>query len=125
MDYPELCPEIPDRNEDVFDITLVKVTDLTPDKADDNDDLRYLAEERYTVSSVIGAEKGLHNFRRITFEDFELGEALRVYLCIYYKGAVDYGEPPYATVTVYDAQDTIHTYKLTKKDVAAIEAFGQ
>lgn len=124
-DYREICTEVPERNEDVFDITLVKVTDLTPDKDDDNNDPRYLAEKRYTLSSVISAEKGLHNFRRLTFEDFDLEGALRVYLCIYYKGAVDYGEQPYATVTVYDAKDVIHTYKLTNKDVAAIEAYGK
>ena len=121
MDYPTLCPTIPDRSEEVFDITLVKVTDLTPDKTDDNYDVTFLAEERFNVTDSIASESNLHNFRRLTFEDFELEGALRVYLCIYYKGAVDYGQPPYATVTVYESGERDIYYKLTDNDIAAIE----
>lgn len=122
MDYAELCPEIPDRSENVFDITLVKVTDLTPETADDNDDMRFLKEERFTYSDMKTAESSRHNFSRITFEDFELDGAIRVYLCIYYKGAVDYGNDPYATVTIY--KNSLHdtTYKLTKNDKIALES---
>ena len=84
--------------------------------------LECLKEERFTYSDMKTAESSRHNFSRITFEDFELDGAIRVYLCIYYKGAVDYGNDPYATVTIY--KDSLHdtTYKLTKNDKIALES---
>ena len=120
-DYKAICPKVPDRSEEVYDITLIKVTDLTPDDQTDNDLPAKLAEERFTVTSVKSAEKKLHNFRRLTFENFDLDGALRVYLCIYYKGDVDYGEDPYATVTLYDSTKPTLSYTLTERDVAALE----
>lgn len=121
-DYKELCPTVPDRSEDVYDITIVKVVDLTPENPDDNDNPKYLAEERYTISDIKSAQKQLHNYRRITFEDFELDGALRVYLSIYYKGAVDYEKDPYATVTIYESEKKDLSYKLTKNDIKALTA---
>ena len=120
-DYAALCPEVPDRDDDVFDITVIKVTDLTPDDTTDNDVPAKLAEERFTVTNVKSAEKQLHNFRHLTFENFELEGALRVYLCIYYKGDVDYGEDPYATVKIYDSEKPTLDYKLTKNDIEALK----
>lgn len=120
-DYASLCPELPDRSENVYDITLVKVTDLTPDISTDNEDKKYLNEERFSVTDMISDESGLHNFRRLTFDGLELDGALSVYLCIYYKEAVDYDAPPYATVTVYESGDKDFSYKLTKADKKALE----
>ena len=120
-DYAALCPEVPARDDDVFDITVIKVTDLTPDDTTDNDVPAKLAEERFTVTNVKSAEKQLHNFRHLTFENFELEGALRVYLCIYYKGDVDYGEDPYATVKIYDSEKPTLDYKLTKNDIEALK----
>lgn len=119
-DYADICPEIPDRNEDVYDITVIKVTDLTPDDDTDNDVPARLAEERFNVSDVKRAESGLHNFRRLTFDGIDLEGALKVYLCIYYKGDVDYGEDPYATVILYDSQKPVLNYQLTKNDREAL-----
>ena len=120
MDFPTLCPEIPPRDADVFDITLVKVTDLTPNNSEDNDDPNAISVERFPVTDVKSAEKGLHNFRRLTFENFDLEDALRVYLCIYYKGCTDYTAEPYATVTVYESHEKNLKYQLTDKDIKAL-----
>lgn len=120
-DYPSLCPDVPDRSENVYDVTLVKVTDLTPDISTDNEDKKYLSEERFNITDIISDESGLHNFRRLTFEGFELEGAMTVYLCIYYKEAVDYDAPPYATVTIYEQGEKDHSYELTKSDKAALE----
>lgn len=121
-DYSEICQSVPERSEDVFDITVVKVTDLTPDDLTDNDKPGVLSEERFTVSDVTAAERRLHNFRRLTFEGIDLEGAMKVYLCIYYKGDVDYAEEPYATVTLYQSAKEDIVYELTRNDMKALDA---
>jgi len=121
QDYRELCPDVPDRSEDVYDVTLVKITDLTPNISTDNEDGNFITEERFFVTDSVSAESGLHNFRRLTFENVNTENVLKMYICIYYKGAVDYDAPPYATVTIYESGERDHVYTLTKSDIAAIE----
>ena len=120
-DYAELCDGVPDRSEDVYDITVIKVIDLTPDDQSDNNVPARLAEERFTVSIAKSDQTSLHNFRRITVENFNLEGALKVYVSIYYKGAVDYAEDPYATVTIFDSEKTTMNYQLTKNDLEVLE----
>ena len=73
------------------------------------------------MTNTVSAESGLHNFRRLTFEGIDLEGALKVYLCIYYKEAVDYESAPYASVTIYESGEKDRAYVLTKKDIAALE----
>ena len=119
-DYSDICPTVPDRSEEVFDITVVTVTDLTPENPNDNYSPDRIAEERFTYSDVKSAQKLKHNFYRMTFDGIDLEGVLRVYVCIYYKGDVDYTEDPYATVTVYNSEDLSIPYELTRKDLKAL-----
>ena len=118
QDYKGLCNEVPDRDETVYDVTLVMVIDLTPEDATDNGDEKNLKKERYFPTQMISEKQGLHNFRKYIFDGIDMGNALAVYVDIYYKGALEnaeepYADEPYGTVRIYskDAKDL--TYLLS------------
>lgn len=121
-DFKGICTEIPERSEDVFDVTLVKVIDLTPNDVNDNDNEKALKKERYFASDVIKAEKGLHNYRRFTFDGIDTTDALEIYVCIYYKGALDYAEDPFGSVSIYEKSENNRVYSLSKNDRNALNS---
>ena len=122
-DFPEDFSETPDRNLEWYDVTLVKVIDLTPDNADDNDDDSYLRYERYSSTATVSEQTGRHNYHRYTFDGINLDDALEVYVNIYYKGDIDYEKDAYGIIQIYtsDPEKFNYTYKLTKEDKAALE----
>lgn len=126
---------VPDRGEELFDVTLSLATDLTPDNPDDN---LGNAEEsvgfvRVHPVSVSADRKNLYNYRRFVFDlgaaGLSLSELLdgklllAVYADIYYKGDVNYDEPAYGTLCLYDYITEINPGRLTKKDRAALDAY--
>ena len=121
-DYPELLPDVPDRNEDLFDVTLVKVIDLTPDVTDDNKDPEALKFERYHHSDPVKAQTNRHNYVRMTFDGIDCSDALEVYVSIYYKGDLDYEQRSYGDIRIYtsDKDEIKCKYILTTADKKAI-----
>jgi hypothetical protein len=122
-DFPKDFTEIPDRNTEWFDVTLVKVIDLTPDNADDNKDDAYLKYERYSATVSVSEQTGRHNYHRYSFDGVDLDDALEVYVNIYYKGSLDYEKDAYGVIQIYtsDPEKFNYTYKLTKEDKKAFE----
>ena len=125
IDYPELCPEVPSRDEVLYDISLVKVIDLTPDNTEDNDDKNFLKYERYfpTADATVSMQKGLHNYFRYVFEGVTTEDALEIYIDIYYNKDIDYEEDAYGSVRVFSAERYTHTYSLTARDKRALKKF--
>ena len=124
-DYPEHFPEVPDGSEELFDITLIKVIDLTPDNTEDNDQEENLRYERYSPSSSVKDSTSRHRYERLVFDNIDCDDALDVYVSIYYKGDLDYGEDAYGTVRIYtsDPEEIRRKYIFTSADKKAIEAF--
>lgn len=122
-DFPDDFSETPDRNEDLFDVTLVKVIDLTPNNAEDNDDEDNLRFERYFPSDSISDQTARHNYERLLFEDINCEDALVVYVCIYYKGDLDYEKSPLGDIQIYtsDKDEIRCKYILTSDDKKAFE----
>ena len=124
-DFPEHFPDgtAPDRNEDLFDVTLVKIIDLTPDITEDNEDENFLKFERYFPTSSVKDQTNRHNFERFLFENIDCEDALNVYVDIYYIGEVDYDGDAYGTIPVYtsDENEIRCKYFPTKADKKALE----
>lgn len=122
-DFPEDFSGVPDRSTEWFDVTLVKVVDLTPDDLEDNKDDKNLKYERYSATGSVADQTNRHNYYRYSFEGVELEDACEVYVNIYYKGALDYENDAYGIIQIYtsDPEKYTYTYKLTSDDKKALD----
>lgn len=129
--------ESPDRSDDLFDVTLLLATDLTPEKETDNfgNDPESVAFTRLHPVSVTSDQKNMYNYRRMVFD---LGEAelslseltesgllLTVYADVYYKGDVNYDAEPYGTLCIYDFTMEKKPVPLSSADKKALREFGK
>lgn len=124
-DYPELCPEVPARDGVYYDVTLVKVIDLTPDDATDNDKEEHLKYERYypTEDATARESTSLHNYFRYVFEGISTEDALEIYVDIYYNEDIDYDEDAYGSIRVYSSENRTRVYPLTSRDKKALKNY--
>lgn len=128
--------EVPGRDEEIFDVTLVKVIGLT-DKEQAQADVDALSadvigedaeaagtprkEVRYFPSDSLADKKNVYNYRRLIFEDVDLSDASELYLEFYYNGAVNYDAEPYSEILIW-VEGESYPYTLTKKDLKALKA---
>lgn len=126
-DFPELCPETPSRDGVYYDVTLVKVIDLTPDDKTDNDKEENLRFERYypTESATKSDKTSLHNYFRYVFEGISTEDALYVYVDIYYNEAIDYQDKAYGRIRVYSSDANTRVYPLTSADKKALKNYAK
>lgn len=122
--------EIPDRESDLYDVTLYVAYDLTPGDLTDNagnnpESVKFV---RYHATSSEPAQSLMYNYRRMTFDGVDMtvtdNPVLAVYVDVYYLEDLDYEKEPYGTICIYDyaAANTYGT--LDKKEIAALEAFS-
>lgn len=128
--------EVPDRSEDVFDMTLVKVVAMTEEEkaaADEDilhgdaleDDGEYEVprkEVRYTVTDSMTATKLMYNYRRLVFDGVTLDDADELWIEFYYRGALDYDAEPWCSILVWSADAPDMPYELTRNDLKALQA---
>jgi len=118
----------PAREEDLFDLTLVSVTDLTPENKNDNaakdfdpevmKKTRYFPTESYTVSD----QKNMYNYRKFVFEDVPIEElTLALYVDIYYNEDINYENDAYGTLCIWDYLAYDRSHELTANDIKALE----
>ena len=108
---------VPDKSEELFDLTLVTTTDLTPDNRDDNTNDEALKMERYYPSAATRTETSLYTYYRIVFDNIEITpDTLWVFADIYYEGDLDYEERPYGTLCLYDDESPWVDYKLSRTE---------
>ena len=122
-DFPELFPTVPDRDADLFDITLVKVIDLTPDDLEDNEKEENLKYERYSPTTSVAEKTSIHNYRRYVFENISCEDAIEVYVNIYFKETVNYDDPAFGIIQIYDSENFRHPYTLTSNDKKVLNDF--
>ena len=119
--------EIPDRSEDLYDVTLYVAYDLTPADLTDNagNDPASVKFVRYHATSSEPAQSLIYNYRRMTFDGLDMTvtdtPVLAVYVDVYYLGDLNYEAEPYGTICIYDylAENTYGT--LTKQEIEALE----
>ena len=126
--------ELPEKSDDLFDVSLFFAVDLTPENDEDNDVLSEEGTRTFRCSSKqVGVdEKTLYNYRKFVFDLDECGEdlaqlvesghLLAVYADVYYVEDMELDEEAYGTLCLYDWVTERETVKLTAADRKAIEA---
>lgn len=113
--------EVPSLDDEHFDVTLVKTTDLTPNDKTDNIDESTLSKTRYFPSEVVEARTKLYNYRRFVFEGVTLDELdIGLFADIYYIDAINYDERPLGTLCLYDYEMERIEYKFSRGDLNRI-----
>ena len=115
--------EIPDKSEELFDLTLVTTTDKTPNNREDNANTENLTMERYYPSAATRTETSLHTYYRFVFDNVEITpDMLFVFADIYYEGDLDYAKRPYGTLCLYDDQSPWEAYTLSRTERKMLES---
>ncbi len=108
---------VPEKTEELFDVSIVKTIDKTPLDITDNTDPEMLEEERYHPSGKPDeAYKRLYSYRRYVFENVTYDEAVGMFVDIYYKGDADYDETPYGALCIYEEGAPMEEVKLSRAD---------
>lgn len=120
--------EIPEREAELYDVTLYVAYDLTPADLTDNagnnpESVKFV---RYHATESIPAQSLMYNYRRLTFDGLDMTvtdtPVLAVYVDVYYLGDLNYEAESYGTLCIYDylAENTYG--ELDKKEIKALEA---
>ena len=116
-------PAIPSRDEEVYDVTVVIMYDLTPENSEDNDGQTPEAVrfERFFPSEMKAAQKTLYNYRRFVFDGIEItDDVIGVYVDFYYVGDVNYDDTAYGWLLVYYNEDQNRPVRLSASEKKAI-----
>lgn len=125
---------VPDREEELYDVSLVFYIDLTPEDTSDNDDVDSagLKKVRVLPSEQKSERTSIYNFYRYTFdfdnaeeeinmqELMDDGTLIAIHAEFYYKGDLDYGKTPYGALSLYYHQRSNYDVKLSSKDKKAL-----
>ena len=126
--------EIPDREGDYFDVSIVLYVDLTPENLDDNEFTNSENIKKIRCKGhVVGKDKTtLYNFYRYTFyfdeadepidikELMTSGSLIAIHTQFYYNDGLDYNEPPYGALLLYDPAMKNMTVELSSADKKAL-----
>lgn len=107
--------KIPDKSEELFDVTLVTVVDSTPENREDNDSDESRVKQRYFPSTATRTETSLYTYYRFVFDGIEITpDMIYVFADFYYKGDLNYEERPYGTLCLYDDESSWIDYRLRR-----------
>lgn len=115
--------ERPARGEEVFDVSLVTITDLTPEDTSDNKDgSEMLAKTRTAPSEApMITTTALYTYFVYTFDNVTVkDDTLVLYFDIYYGEAVDYEAAPFGTLRLYHCESEWIPRALTADEKAAL-----
>ncbi len=124
-----LLTDIPTREDNVYDVTLLLMYDLTPENEEDNDGktpeaVRYVRIQ--PTGEQFSHQKTLYNYRKFIFDGIEFSDdLLAIYADIYYVEDVDYEEEPYGTLLLYYYEDENLTYKLSGADKKTLTEYKE
>lgn len=94
--------EIPAKSEELFEVTLLRTTDLTPENTEDNGDPSTLKKERIRATSSVRAETQLYTFYRYVFDGVTVEDVTDgVFADVYWLGDINYDADAYGTLCLY------------------------
>ncbi len=134
-------PSVPDRESDLFDVTLVMYVDLTPDNKEDNNKINADGTPNENIRKIrlqprtdltSSKRTSLYSFYRYTFdligesgESFtsllEQGTLLAIHTDFYYNGDIRYDSDPYGAICIYASDFSDIPVALSGKDKKALE----
>ena len=120
-------PEVPSRDDNVYDVTLTVMYDLTPENTDDNDGKtpEAVSYKRFFASDMVSAKKTLYNYRKFVFDGIKIDDTvIAVYADFYYVGDINYDSLPYGSLLIYHNEEEEIPYSLTRNDIKAIESYS-
>lgn len=116
---------VPEKTEELFDVSIVKTTDKTPLDITDNTNPEMLNEERYHPSGEPDrAYKRLYSYRRYVFENVTREDAVGMFVDVYYKGDIDYEKTPYGALCIYEDGYPVEEVKLSGSDKKVLKKEG-
>ena len=108
---------VPEKTDELFDVSIVKTIDKTPMDITDNTDPEALSEKRYhPTGEPETAYKRLYSYRRYVFENVSREDAVGMFVDVYYKGDVNYEKDPYGALCIYEDGAPMEEVKLTGAD---------
>ena len=108
------------RDDDVFDVVVTVMYDLTPENKDDNSGeiLGTVKRVQHLATSQTSAQKNLYNYKKYVFDDIKItDDVLAVYVDIYYNKDVKAA----GTLAIYDYRYPKNDYKLTQNDIKELQ----
>lgn len=129
--------EVPSRDADVYDVTILLAVDLTPEDTEDNlgNDEAGVEFIRCHGKVTLSDKKNMYNYRKMVFDLSDAGVdisslmddglLLAVYADFYYAGDINYDEVPYGTLCLYDYKTVNIVTKLENRDIKALENYSE
>lgn len=117
---------VPPKGEEVYNVSLLLLRDLTPeDKTDNTDGSETIEKLRIKPTSHAVSTTGLYTYFLYTFDGVTPENILVVYLDIYYpvNGTVDYEKEPYGTLRLYHEESERVEVSLSAAEKKAIADF--
>ena len=114
--------ERPARGTEVFDVSLVAITDLTPeDKEDNKDGSEALTKTRIAPTAHTVTTTSLYTYFVYTFDNVTVkDDTLVLYFDIYYGERVDYEATPFGTLRLYHCESEWLSRTLTDDECKAL-----
>lgn len=121
-------PQRPPKGVEIFDVTLLKMVDLTPSVTEDNTDGSPNIEKQRiapTGAPVIDTT-ALYTYCIYTFDGAAMtDDTIAAFLDVYYEAAVDYSAEPYGTLRLYHTESPNIPEALTRKEIKALKNYGE
>lgn len=115
--------EVPSVDAELFDVSIIKTVDLTPDNKKDNEIGEGISKERIFPSKSVAERSGIHNYRRFIFNGVSAADAEGIFVDIYYIDDVDYNELSYGTLCVYSCEKEDLPVEMSDASKKAIEEY--
>ena len=114
--------ELPDKDNEYFDVSLLLVTDLTPEDLTDAEE----ACNRIAPTSKTRDTTLLYTYYRYVFDGVEIDESAvsSLFLDVYYLEDLDYAQKPYGSLMLYTYSAEWRDVDLTARDKKALQDFA-
>lgn len=116
-------PELPKKSQHLFDVTLVRMNDLTPnDHTDDEDSTKLESQRILPASDPVREETALYTFYRYVFDGVTIEDITNsIYVDVYYVEDIRYEEDPMSTLMIYAWNEEWIPYTPSKADIRAMQ----
>ncbi len=118
--------QIPSGDDEVLAIRLCVITDATPDDLSDQDEAdAQLTQIILPSAEPTGTQRDVYHYRRYVFDAVPVDQTLIGLRVEFYYAGDEQADEPLAELYVWYQGAESKSVKLSKKDIAALEDFGE